>query len=95
MSTLSTRWLLNEEAAYLWELAGDEAKHKRLVFRQEFERFKSTRTLRVVLEVVAVNIDLLEELDSDPVITSLTEVYAILSSRELLLTRSRGVSDLP
>lgn len=60
----------------LSELASDNTQNDVLVGGQELERFETTGAGGVVLEVVGVDIQLLEELNSNTVLATLGEVPA-------------------
>lgn len=58
------------------ELAGDDAENDVLVRGQVLEGLEAAGSLRVVLEVVGVHVELLEQLDGDAVVAALGEVAA-------------------
>ena len=65
------------------------------MLREELEWFKRPRTRGVVFEVVRVDVDLLEQLDRDAVVSAFTEVHSVLAHqrrqpRPLLLTKNLG-----
>lgn len=64
--------------AYLRKLRRNQAEYKELGLRQVLERLERPRTGRVVLKVVPVNVDLLEQLDSNAVVAALAEVHSVL-----------------
>lgn len=60
------------------ELGRDQPEHDRLVRGKVLQRLERARARCVVLEVVAVHIDLLEQLNRNPVVTALAEIVAVL-----------------
>lgn len=65
------------EVLELGELARNDAQHDVLVRRQLLERLEAARTLRVVLEKVRVDVDLVEELAGDAVVAAFAKVPAV------------------
>lgn len=59
------------------ELAGDDAEDDVLVGRQLLEGLERPRPLRVVLQEVRVDVDLVEQLRRDAVVPALREVPAV------------------
>ena len=52
------------------------------MFGQELQRFERASTWGIVFEIVGIDIDLLEELDSDTVVATLREVHAVLQRHQ-------------
>ena len=85
---LDEGWILE-----LWELRSDEPKHEHLVLRKVLQRLEGPSTFRVVFKlirplvteplahtstyVVAVHVQLVEELHRNTIVPALTKVHAI------------------
>jgi hypothetical protein len=62
----------------LGELGADETENRTLVLGQVSEGFEASSAFGVVFEVVAVDVELVEQHDGDAVVASLTKVHAVL-----------------
>ena len=65
------------------ELAGYKSENHGFVPRKMFERLECSCPFRVVFQVVAINIDVIEELNGDSVISTLAKVHSVLRANRL------------
>ena len=64
--------------AHLRQLARNEPKDNRLSLWKELQRFECSSAVSVVFQIVAVNIDFLEQLDGDTIISTLAKMHPVL-----------------
>lgn len=62
----------------LRELGRHQPQHDALMLGKMPERLERPRALGVVFKIVRVDVDLLEELDGDAVVSAFTEVFSSL-----------------